>query len=63
MDFISECGLNDIRPIAGMEFRDENNRLLYIAIARNNEGFREINEFLTRHNLEKTPLPAPCTCV
>ena len=44
-----------------MEFRDEQNRLLYMAIARNNEGFREINEFLTRHNLEKTPAPTPCT--
>ncbi len=57
MDFISECRLNGIKPIAGMEFRDENNRLLYVVVARNNEGFREINEFLTRHNLEKLPLP------
>lgn len=57
MDFIGECRLAGIRPIAGMEFRDTENRLLFIAIARNNEGFREINEFLTRHNMEKTPLP------
>ena len=28
MDFISECRLDGIKPIAGMEFRDENNRLL-----------------------------------
>jgi DNA-directed DNA polymerase III PolC len=57
MDFIGECRINGIKPIAGMEFRDEKNRLLYLAVARNNEGFREINEFLTTHNLEKTPLP------
>jgi DNA polymerase-3 subunit alpha len=57
MDFIAECRLANIKPIAGVEFRDERNRLLFIAIARNNEGFREINEFLTRHNLDKTPLP------
>ncbi len=57
MDFISECRLNGIKPIAGMEFRDEDNRLLYVVVARNNEGFREINEFLTKHNLEKLPLP------
>jgi DNA-directed DNA polymerase III PolC len=57
MDFIGECRLNGIKPIAGMEFRDEDNNLLYLAVARNNDGFREINEFLTRHNLEKTPLP------
>jgi DNA-directed DNA polymerase III PolC len=57
MDFIRECRLANIKPIAGIEFRDEQNRLLFIALARNNKGFREINEFLTRHNLEKTPLP------
>jgi len=57
MDFIAECRLAHIRPIAGTEFRDDQNRLLFIAIARNNQGFREINEFLTRHNLEKVPFP------
>lgn len=57
MDFIKECRIAGVKPIAGIEFRDEQNRLLFIAIARNNEGFREINEFLTWHNLEKTPLP------
>ena len=57
MDFISECGLAHIKPIAGIEFRNEQNRLLFTAIARNNKGFREINEFLTCHNLEKIPLP------
>ncbi len=38
MDFIRECRLAIIKPIAGIEFRDEQNRLLYIAIARNNRG-------------------------
>lgn len=57
MDFISECRLAHIKPIAGIEFRDDRNRLLFITIARNNKGFREINDFLTRHNLEKIPLP------
>jgi DNA-directed DNA polymerase III PolC len=56
MDFISECMSHNIKPIAGIEFRDDDNRLLFTAIARNNRGFQEINEFLTRHNLEKTPL-------
>jgi DNA-directed DNA polymerase III PolC len=57
MDFIGECKINGIKPIAGMEFRDGDNRLLYLAVARNNDGFREINEFLTRHNVEKISLP------
>src|SRR4030042_946212 len=57
MDFVRECRLNGITPAAGIEFRDTSNRLLYVALARNNRGFQEINEFLTWHNLEKKPLP------
>lgn len=57
MDFISECRIRGIKPIAGTEFRNEKNRLLFIALAINNNGFREINLFLTRHNLTKSPLP------
>jgi len=56
-DFVRECNENGIKPIAGIEFRNNENQLLYTAIARNNDGFREINEFLTGHNLNKTPLP------
>ncbi|MBN1158455.1 MAG: DNA polymerase III subunit alpha [Bacteroidales bacterium] len=57
MDFISECRITGIKPVAGIEFRDGKNNLLFIAIAVSNEGFREINAFLTRHNMEKSPLP------
>lgn len=57
MDFISECRLKGIKPVAGIEFRDDHNRLLFVAVARNNDGFRELNEFLTALNLEKRPLP------
>ncbi len=56
-DFVKECGKNNIRPIAGIEFRNEN-ELKYIGIARNNNGLRELNEFLSWHNLEKTDLPS-----
>jgi DNA-directed DNA polymerase III PolC len=55
-DFVRECRSRGITPAAGMEFRD-GNRLLYIGIARNNEGFRELNEFLTHHNISGEPLP------
>ncbi|MFO7657356.1 MAG: DNA polymerase III subunit alpha, partial [Bacteroidales bacterium] len=58
IDFVKECRVNGIKPIAGIEFRDEKHRLLYTAIAINNKGFCEINEFLTHHNLAKTPLPS-----
>jgi len=55
-DFVRECRSRNITPAAGIEFRD-GNRLLYIGIARNNEGFRELNEFLTHHNISGEPLP------
>jgi DNA-directed DNA polymerase III PolC len=57
-EFIAECNKNDIKPVAGMEFRD-NNRLLYIGIARNDQGVRELNEFLTRHNINGTGIEFP----
>lgn len=56
MEFMRECDDKGIKPIAGMEFRREK-RLLYIGIARNKEGMKELNDFLTEHNLERKPLP------
>jgi len=56
LDFVKECKKQDISPIAGIEFRKKN-KLLYIGIAKNNNGFLELNRFLTDHNLEKKPLP------
>ncbi|MCO4294305.1 DNA polymerase III subunit alpha [Solitalea sp. MAHUQ-68] len=55
-EFVKECTEAAIKPLVGIEFRREG-QLLYIGIARNNEGFRELNEFLTRYNLSKTALP------
>ncbi|MBR4837988.1 MAG: DNA polymerase III subunit alpha [Bacteroidales bacterium] len=54
IDFVFECKKYGIKPVAGCEFRNGDEQL-YIAIARNNEGFREINETLTQHNISKTP--------
>ena len=59
IDFVIECRRQGIHAMGGVEFRDDNHELLYVAIARNNTGFKEINDFLTWHNLNKTPLP-PC---
>ncbi len=55
IDFVKLCKKENIKPIAGIEFRDGDN-CLYTALAVNNEGFREINEKLSAHNLFKTPL-------
>ena len=57
-EFAGECSKNNIRPVAGIEFRNDN-ELQYIGIARNNNGLRELNEFLSKLNFEKTPLPFP----
>ncbi|MFN8258824.1 MAG: DNA polymerase III subunit alpha [Bacteroidales bacterium] len=56
MDFVKHAFANGIMPIAGMDFRNGDNHL-YTCIARNNEGFREINEWRTLHNLQKSDLP------
>jgi error-prone DNA polymerase len=57
-EFIRECTKNNIRPVAGIEFRNDN-ELQYIGIARNNKGLQELNEFLSKLNFEKTPIPFP----
>ena len=56
--FITKCIKAGIKPVVGIEFRDKN-RLLYIGLARNSEGLRELNEFLSKHNIGGEPLPFP----
>jgi error-prone DNA polymerase len=56
MEFVDECQRAGIEPIVGIEFRRDG-RLLYIGLARNREGFKELNEFLTFHNLNNETLP------
>ena len=54
--FINDALKAGIKPVTGIEFRTGNS-MLYIGIARNNEGMKELNEFLTAHNLSGEPLP------
>ncbi len=56
--FCSECTGNGIKPIGGIEFRN-GDCYEYTGIARNNNGMRELNEFLTTCNFEKIPIPFP----
>ena len=56
-DFVTECQKQGVRPVMGVEVRN-GNELMYVALARNNQGFAEINRFLTQHNLGKQPYPA-----
>ena len=55
-DFVVECGRKGIRPVIGVEFRNGNEQL-YVALAKNNAGFAELNRFLTDHNKNKQPYP------
>ncbi len=57
-EFAGECSKNNIRPVAGIEFRD-GNELQYIGIARNNSGLKELNSFLSELNFSSTPIPFP----
>ncbi|MCF8234713.1 MAG: DNA polymerase III subunit alpha [Bacteroidales bacterium] len=57
IDFVKACREKDIKPMAGIEFRHKD-ELLFTGIARNNEGFQELNEFLSFHNLNKEKLSA-----
>jgi DNA-directed DNA polymerase III PolC len=57
-EFAGECIKNNLQPVAGIEFRNDN-EMQYVGIARNNKGVRELNEFLSKHNFEKTSIPFP----
>ena len=45
-----------VRPVAGIEFR-QGAELLYVGIARNNEGFQRLNELLSAHLLGDEAIP------
>ncbi len=55
-DFVFDCQKKGIQPVVGAEFRN-GNELLYVALAKNDRGFAELNRFLTQHNLTKQPFP------
>jgi DNA-directed DNA polymerase III PolC len=59
-DFVDLCQKKGIEPVVGVEFRNAND-LMYVCLARNTEGFSEINQFMTEYNLCKKdyPLKAP----
>lgn len=52
-EFYFACRNNGVKPIAGVDIRNKDNAQLFILIAKNNEGFAEINRYLTEINHEK----------
>lgn len=55
-EFGKACTEAGIKPIVGIEFRREG-KLLYIGIAKNIEGLKELNDYLSSFNLTKSELP------
>ncbi|HET6556379.1 MAG TPA: PHP domain-containing protein, partial [Prolixibacteraceae bacterium] len=51
-EFVNKAREAGIRPVAGIEFRNDD-QLLFIGLAMNREGFRELNEYLSWHNLNR----------
>lgn len=56
LDFIKQCREAGINGLAGMEFRNDN-QLLYVGIAKNQHGFKELNDLMTFANRTKSALP------
>jgi len=56
LSFVKACAAEGIRGLVGVEFRNVD-ELLYIGIAKNQEGFKEMNELLTYSNIHKIKLP------
>ena len=55
-DLVRVASRYDVKPVVGLEFK-QGARLLYIGIAKNNEGFRQLNELLTPHLLDGEAIP------
>ncbi|MBK7753118.1 MAG: DNA polymerase III subunit alpha [Flavobacteriales bacterium] len=55
-DFIRDAPRYDVRPVVGIEFR-QGAQLLYIGIAKNNQGFQQLNELLSPHLLDGEAIP------
>ncbi|WP_433900475.1 DNA polymerase III subunit alpha [Sphingobacterium puteale] len=56
LDFIKLGRAAGLNLLAGMEFRS-GDQLCFVAIAKNEQGFREINEYRTKLNMENRPIP------
>ena len=55
-EFVKEAEPKGIKPIAGCEFRN-NDDLLYIGLAQNREGLKELNDWQTERNLQGKSYP------
>lgn len=55
-EFVKACEVAEIKPIVGIDFRN-NNKFLYVGLAKNREGIGEMNRLITTHNFGESDLP------
>ena len=55
-EFVRHCKAAGIKPLLGIDFF-KNGERLYTGIARNAEGFYQLNKYLSDHSLDGKPLP------
>src|ERR1017187_1238076 len=60
LDFVLYCREQGIKPVLGVDFRNmgQSAACLYVGLAVNSEGFKNLNAFLSEHLLSKEPFPA-----
>ena len=56
LNFIRKSKEYGIKPIVGIDFRNGAEQL-YVGLAKNNEGFKELNDFLSLYSHKSQPLP------
>ena len=56
LDFLRLAPKYNIKPIIGIDFR-HNTEQLYIGLAKNNEGYKELNDFLTHYRTQHQEVP------
>ncbi|MGB3591787.1 MAG: PHP domain-containing protein [Nonlabens sp.] len=56
LNFVRLLHKQNKKAVLGIDFRNGNTQQ-YVGIARNNEGFEQLNRFLSRHLIEKSDFP------
>ncbi len=57
MNFVRLAQKQGITPVLGVDFRNGNQQQ-FVGLAKNNEGFRELNAFLSKHLHTGSPIPS-----
>ncbi len=56
LNFVRKASEYNIAPVLGIDFRNGAQQQ-FVAIAKNNEGFKELNDFLSIHLHQKSKIP------